>query len=393
MTAAVSAAAPARLLEALRRRTDEMTDFIAELVRLESPTDDPAAQAPVQELLATALADLGLRVRRIPGRRTGGALLARPRAAGPPFQLLVGHSDTVWPHGTLAAMPVVVEEGTLRGPGAFDAKAGLAAIVFALRAVAELDAEPAVAPVVLVNADEEQGSPESTRTIERLARRAARALVTEPALGLDGRLKTARKGAGVFEVRIGGRGAHGGLEPEAGASAIVELSHVVQALHDLNDPARGVTVNVGLVEGGVRPNVVAPESRAVVDVRIARPEDAPGVERAIRSLRPVTPGTSIRVEGSIDRPPLERTPRNRALWETAREVGRAMGLELEEGLAGGVSDGNTTSLHTATLDGLGAVGDGAHAAHEFVDLARTVERVALLAALVLLPAPAGEATA
>jgi glutamate carboxypeptidase len=282
-------------------------------------------------------------------------------------------------------MPVGTRDGVIRGPGVYDMKGGLAQMVFALRALRALGLEPSVTPVVFVNSDEESGSRESTRHIRRLARVAERAFVLEPSLGPRGKLKTARKGVGRFSVVVRGQAAHAGLDPTRGASAILELSYLIQALFALNDPARGVTVNVGTIDGGLSPNVVAPESRAVVDVRVPTAEDARRVEESILGLAPVTPGVKISVEGGMGRPPMERTPRNQRLWKRARKLAEALGLELEESMAGGASDGNTTSLFTATLDGLGAVGDGAHAPHEFVYVDRMLERCALLAILVMEP--------
>jgi glutamate carboxypeptidase len=248
-----------------------------------------------------------------------------------------------------------------------------------------LGLEPSVTPVVFINSDEEMGSRESKRHIRRLARVVNRAFVLEPSLGEEGKLKTARKGAGSFSITIQGKAAHAGLDPGGGASAILELSYVIQALHALNDLQRGTSVNVGVVEGGLRSNVVAPQSKALVDVRVLNWEEAHRIKEAILSLSPVTPGVRLHIEGGIGRPPMERTPRNRRLWETARELGTTIGVELEEGVAGGASDGNATSLFTATLDGLGAVGGGAHARHEFVFIDRMVERSALLALLLMEP--------
>lgn len=378
---------PQRILTHLRGRREDVTRFLTTLVAAESPSTVPRAQGPVLDLLALALEDAGLVVRRLPGRTTGGHLFALPRRRprGAPFQLLLGHCDTVWPLGTVETMPVRVEGDVVRGPGAFDMKGGLAQMALALRALRDLDLIPSVTPAVFVNSDEEQGSPESTRHLLRLARRADRALVLEPALGPEGKLKTTRKGVGRFVVRVVGRGAHGGLDPEAGASAILELSHVIQELYALADAGRGISVNVGQVEGGLAANVVAAEGRAVVDVRVPALGDAGRMERAIRSLRARTPGTRLEILGGFGRPPMEATPRNRALWEAARLAGASLGLRLEEGPSGGASDGNTTSQVTATLDGLGPVGDGAHAAHEFVRLDSLVERAALLVLLLLLP--------
>jgi glutamate carboxypeptidase len=264
-------------------------------------------------------------------------------------------------------------------------KAGLVQALYALRALRALGHAPTVTPVLLVNADEEIGSRSSAPWIRRLARLAVRALVLEPAFGPRGALKTARKGVGQFTVRVRGRAAHAGLDPAAGVSAILELSHQVQRLFALNDPRHGVTVNVGTIDGGLRPNVVAPEASAVVDVRVPTVAAGRRVEAAIRALAPVQPGVAIQVEGGIERPPMEATPRNRRLWQTARRAGATLGLALEQVSVGGASDGNFTSLYTATLDGLGAVGDGAHATDEYVARGRLAERAALLALLVLAP--------
>jgi glutamate carboxypeptidase len=299
--------------------------------------------------------------------------------------LLLGHADTVWPVGTLNDMPLEIGEGIMRGPGVYDMKAGLVQILYALRALHDLRLQPSVTPLVFINSDEEIGSGESTPHIRRLARMANRAFVFEPSLGMDGKLKTARKGVGRFTVVVKGKAAHAGLDPGAGASAILELSYVIQKLFALNDPQKGITVNVGMIDGGLRPNVIAPESRAMVDVRMLTREDARYIEEQIRALQPVSPNITLEIDGRISRVPMEHTPRNRALWETAKQLGREIGLDLADGVAGGASDGNTTSLWTATLDGLGAVGDGAHARHEFIYFDKLVERGALLALLLLAP--------
>ncbi len=375
------------VLHHIRAQRSAFIDYLTALVEHESPSTDPAAQQPVFDQLAASLRALDFQATHRPGCQTGGQLYARParRARHQPFQLLVGHGDTVWSHGTLSAMPAREEDNRLRGPGVFDMKAGLAMIVFALETLDALDLALPYTPVVLINSDEEIGSIESQGIIEWLAHGAERAFVLEPALGRDGKLKTARKGTGEFEIIVEGQAAHAGLAPGDGASAIVELSHVVQALHAMNDPARGVSVNVGTIDGGQRPNVVAPQSRASVDVRVPTREDARTIEARIRALEPLTPGVSLTVHGGIERMPMERTARNMALWNQAQQLGRSIGLSLDHGLSGGGSDGNFTSLHTATLDGLGAVGDGAHADHEFIFIDETLERCALLALLLMAP--------
>jgi glutamate carboxypeptidase len=286
-------------------------------------------------------------------------------------------------------MPVHIDDEVMRGPGVFDMKAGLAQTVFALRALRELGLEPEVVPLMFVNSDEEIGSHESAPRIVHLARQAERVYVMEPALGPDGKLKTARRGVGQFVVTVKGKAAHAGLDPEAGASAILEMSHQVQRLFDLNDSSRQVSINVGVISGGMRPNVIAPESRAVVDVRVPDAVEAERITEAIHTLAPATQGTSLEVSGAIERLPLERNARNQALWHLARGLAEGLGMELDEGCSGGASDGNLTSTVVATLDGLGAVGDGAHALHEYIDVPRSLERCALLAMLLMAQADDG----
>jgi glutamate carboxypeptidase len=298
-------------------------------------------------------------------------------------QLLVGHVDTVWPLGTITRMPVRIVEGRLYGPGVFDMKGGLVQMLFALRALGELDLTPPATPIVFVASDEELGSFDSTMHLGRLARLASRVFVLEPAFGPGGKLKTERKGAGRFSLEVSGRASHAGVSPEEGVSAILELSYQIQRLFALNDPDRGITVNVGAIDGGLRPNVVAPAASAAIDVRVRTEEDGRRVEAAIRSLFPTQKGASIRVTGSLGRPPMLPTARNRALWLAAKRIGAELGLALDEARVGGASDGNLTSLYAATLDGLGPVGDGAHAEHEHVEVARLPERAALLALLLL----------
>jgi glutamate carboxypeptidase len=372
----------------LREREVEMVDLLVRLARAESPTVVPESQDAPLGLLREELERSALSVRRLRGARTGGMLFARPasRRRGAPFQLLCGHADTIWPLGSVEEIGISRENGVVRGPGTYDMKGGLVEIVYALRAIAAHGLEPEVTPVVLVNTDEEIGSPESRRHLERLSRRAARALVLEGAYGPKGKLKTARKSVGRFTLVVRGRAAHAGVNPEEGASAILELSHQVQRLFALNDRARGVTVNVGQIDGGLRPNVIAAEARAEIDVRVPTMEAASEVEAALHALEPVGEDVEVEVTGGFGRLPLEPTPRNRALWHAARAAGAELGLALEDAAVGGASDANITSVHTATLDGLGPLGDGAHAPDEHVVAASLPERAALLALLVLLPA-------
>ncbi len=390
------------VLAAVSAQKDDLLTFIEKLVVNESPSLVPEAQGPVFDLLEGSLDDIGYEVRRLPGQESGGQLLAAPAGrdfggveldlSAPisdngtsPMQLLLGHCDTVWPLGTLREMPVRIDDSLMSGPGVFDMKAGLAQTVFALRALHRMGLAPALMPVFFVNSDEEVGSRESAPLIVRLARHASRVFVMEPALGRSGKLKTARKGVGQFVIRVTGKAAHAGLDPESGASAILELSHQVQRLFELNDPTRGVSVNVGVIGGGTRANVIAPESEAIVDVRVPDSTEAERITAAIRSLVPVTKGVRLEVSGSVERTPLERNARNQALWKLASGLAAELGLHIEEGFAGGGSDGNLTSPLAATLDGLGAVGDGAHAVHEHIDVTRSLERCALLAMLLMAP--------
>ncbi len=381
--------AGAALLHAwLVDRSGEMADLLLRLVDAETPSMAPEAHGPALALLADELHEIGFDVRLRPGRRTAGLLYARPadRRRHAPYQLVVGHVDTVWPLGSAAELGVGIDDGRAHGPGAFDMKGGLVVGLFALRALAECGFRPEVTPVVLVNTDEEIGSVESRAALERLSPGAARAFVLEPPYGREGRLKTARKSAGRFTVTVRGRAAHAGVNPEEGVSAILELSHQVQRLFALNDATRGITVNVGTIDGGLRPNVVAPVARAEVDVRVPTLEAAEEVERSLKALAPVGEGLTVEVSGRFGRLPLEPNPRNRALWQAARAEGEKIGLALQEAAVGGASDANITSLYTATLDGLGAVGEGAHAPDEHVVLASLPERAALLSLLLLLPA-------
>lgn len=364
-----------------------MGQMLQQIASIESPSQHPETQDAVFAVFANALRDLGYGCRRLKGQTSGGQLFASPRDRNSnwPNQLLLGHVDTVWPLGTLEKMPVESRDGCIRGPGVYDMKGGLVQALFALRAIRDLRLQPSVTPIWFLNSDEEIGSQDSVARIRRLARVCNRAFVMEPSLGPDGKLKTARKGVGRFVIRVSGVAAHAGLDPDKGISAIHELSHVVQALFALNDPARGISVNVGTVDGGTRPNVIASESRAEIDVRVRTQRDAQMIEQAIHAIQPTVPGTKLEIEGHIARPPLEPTPGNQVLWHRALEAADALKLELSDGAAGGGSDGNWTSLTTPTLDGLGAVGDGAHALTEHVVEDKMPERAALLACLILDP--------
>jgi glutamate carboxypeptidase len=375
----------ARIAEA----ADQQIEFLTRLVALETPTEERMRTWQGLELLARELDALGYRHRILSGKQSGGQLLAVPRErpSGQPIQLLIGHVDTVWPTGTIKDMPVVIEGDRMKGPGVFDMKAGLCNTLFALRALKALDLQPPFTPLLFINTDEETGSHESLSRLCRLARIAERAYVMEPALGIAGKLKTARKGVGHYEIIAHGVAAHAGLDPEGGASAILELAHVVQSLFELNDHDQGVTINVGKIDGGLGANIVAPSSSCQVDVRVPTAEHAVAVDAAIYRLQSVTPGVRLEIKGGLRRPPLEPTPASMALCRYAQDIAAELGFELEEGTAGGGSDGNNSSQFTTTLDGLGAVGDGAHAHHEFIFVDQLFDRTAMLALLIMAPGP------
>jgi glutamate carboxypeptidase len=374
-------------LSALAAWCESQTDWIVEtaeaLARLESPSTDKAAVDRCGWELAARLEALGSRVERLHRERAGDHVRAE-LGRGDRQVLLLGHFDTVWPIGQLARMPIRREEGRLHGPGLFDMKAGIALGMAAARALIERGGDPGRRIVMLWTTDEEIGSQTSRAAIEEEAGRSDAVFVLEPSLP-GGAVKTSRKGCGEFEIVVSGVAAHAGIDPAKGASAIHEIARQIAAVECLQDPARGVSVNVGLISGGSRPNVVAEEARAVVDVRAPRMEDARRIESALAALAPVDTRTRVVVRGGFDRPPLERGPGVARLYERARDIASRLGRTLDEGGTGGGSDGNfTAALGVPTLDGLGAVGDGAHALHEHVIIKELPWRAALLAALIQL---------
>ena len=377
-----------RLLRETRSERDRFVSLLTDLTSVESPTEDVDGQLGVQEILRTELAELDYDSSSVPARNFADHLVARPSYMSPaaPTQLIVGHCDTVWPLGTLNDMPVRVEDGCLRGPGAFDMKCGLAQAVMALRALRSIGAAPEIAPVLFVNSDEEVGSPDSRDRIVEHARGASRAIVLEPSFGPTGLVKTSRKGVSRYRFSARGRAAHSGLEPAKGASAVLAIAHAITELHALNDLSDGTTVNVGVVRGGTRPNVIPERAHAQIDVRVTSVARAEQIDHAIRSLVPKVPRVSFEVEACESAPPLEPTERNLELWQVVRELGDQLGIELDHTSAGGASDGNTTSQFTPTIDGMGAVGDGAHAVHEHIVIDPSLDRAALLALLLLAPA-------
>lgn len=351
------------------------------LVEHESPSTDKVALDACATHLQALCAQLGGRIERLAHETAGDHLLVE-WGRGEQQILLLGHYDTVWPLGQLRRMPVTEAGGRLHGPGVFDMKGGLAIGLLAMRALLEVAAPGSGRVVFLMTSDEETGSHASRNVIVEQALESAAVLVLEPAT-LEGFVKTSRKGVGVYTIRAHGVSAHAGADPGRGASAIHELARQIVALSKLQDVDRGVSVNVGIVSGGTRSNVIAEEAWAEVDVRVPSREDAERVESFMRARRPTMDGTRIEIAGGINRMPFERTAAVVGLFHHARTVAAEMGFELGEGGAGGASDGNFTgALGIPTLDGLGALGDGAHALHEHVIINDLPRRAALLAGLI-----------
>lgn len=373
------------IVASLNDDNESILEFLKKIVAIETPSKNQEAQDQLFQILALEFKKTGYFTLRMRGNKTGGYLYARPkkRERNKSLQLILGHCDTVWDMNTLKEFPITHSNDKISGPGSYDMKAGITQILFALKTIKVLRLSSSLTPVILINSDEEIGSIESTPAIKRLAKIANRAFVLEPPLDLDGKLKTARKGIGRFIITVKGKAAHAGLDPEKGANAIVELSHQVQQLYAMNDFKRGITVNIGLIQGGYSANVVAAESSAVVDVRVHNSKDGDYITKKIRALKPLLSEVELKIEGGIGRQPMEKTPRNQLLWRMAKRNGKLIGLNLKEGTSGGGSDGNTTSLYTATLDGLGTTGDGAHANHEFIFTDKLIERTALLTMLLL----------
>ena len=374
------------LLRFCEEHLDEMLAVLKQMVEMESPSGNKAALDRLGRHLAGEFARLGGKVTIHPQAEAGDNLAAEfPGRAGAKPVLLLGHFDTVWPMGTLAGMPFRVDGGRVRGPGVLDMKAGITMMMFALRALRAVGGQTDCRPVTIVlDTDEEVGSTTGRPLVEATAKRCEAALVLEPAQGLAGALKTSRKGVGDFIIKVTGRASHAGVDFEKGRNAIVELSRQILDVARFTDISRGITVNPGVIQGGTRTNVVAAEAHAEVDVRIARAADAAELEQKFRSLRPHDRDCSIEVTGGMNRPPMERTEATVRLFRIAQEQAGKLGMALEESATGGGSDGNFTSaLGIPTLDGLGGVGEGAHADHESIVVAELPRRTALLASLIV----------
>jgi glutamate carboxypeptidase len=346
------------------------------MVSMESPSHDKELVDKFARFTAARFSDIGGAVEFVPTARFGDHFIARfgPRSSG--GILLLGHTDTVWPAGELAKRPFRIEDGRATGPGVFDMKAGILLMWLALQV-------SATKPVtVLLTSDEEVGSNSSRSLIESEASRCRAVLVLEPSLP-GGVLKTARKGTGIFTLKAIGRAAHAGIDPQNGVNAVEEISRQILKLHAMSEAAKGTTVTVGMVRGGTRSNVVPAEAAAEVDVRFATLEEAQRITTSIKGLTAELNGARLEIRGGINRPPMERTTETARLFAIARALAGEIGVDLKEGATGGASDGNfTASIGVPTLDGLGAVGGGAHAVDEWVDIASLPHRAALIAGLI-----------
>jgi glutamate carboxypeptidase len=366
-------------------RESEMLRVLRSLVEIESFSTDKLAVDRCGAKVAAEFRRRGGRVRILRNARRGNILrieIGAERGGESGQVLVLGHFDTVYPIGTLQRMPFRVARGRAWGPGTFDMKAGIVLALFAVEALRAARISPRRKIVFLWTGDEEVGSESSRAVIEKEARRSKAVLVLEPALGLDGRAKTQRKGIGEIEIIVHGRAAHAGVDPERGVNSAHELALQIARLMKMNDPRRGITVQANVISGGTASNVVPEFARALVDVRFARARDARGLERSLLGLRPILNGARIEVRGGLNRPPLERTAGVAELFRHAQSIAREIGFQLDEASTGGASDGNfTAALGVPTLDGIGAVGDRAHSLREHVVIRELPRRAALLAGL------------
>jgi glutamate carboxypeptidase len=383
-----SASLAGQILERFRKRQTDLESFMRALVEIESPSGDLEGSRQVVAALATAAASVnGVdEIERVEVPSFGQHLVIKAfqqQSAGQ--VLIVGHTDTVHSRGSLAERPWRREGERLYGPGVFDMKANCALVIEVLRTLSELEMKPRFGVTVVLTCDEEIGSASGWPLIERVAKaqHTQYAFVLEPPAS-GGRVKTGRKGTGIYAIKVEGKAAHAGLEPEKGASAILELARQTERLHALNLSGSGITLNVGVVHGGTRSNVVAAQAEGEIDVRFATEAESREIERILSTLKPVDERTKVFVSGGINRPPLERTEAVIQLFETARGVAASLGFELGEAQVGGASDGNfIAALGIPVLDGLGISGDGAHAVHEHIEVEDIARRGALITGLLL----------
>jgi glutamate carboxypeptidase len=368
-----------------RSHEKAMVRLLGKFVRCESPSHHKVAVDRCGRLVAQEWRRRRAKIKFLKEAKRGDHVRAEVwlGEGRPTGQILVlGHMDTVYPLGTIAKTPFRISDGRACGPGTFDMKGGLVLALFAVDALRAAGMKPRKRLVFLWTSDEEIGSATSRRVIEQEARRSDAVLVLEPSYGREGRLKTARKGTGGAEIIVTGRAAHAGIDPQQGVNAVHEIALQIERLMRLNNPRRGVTVQTTVIGGGTVSNVVPEQARAEVDIRFVRMVDGRALELKLRGIRPILNGARVKLLGGVNRPPLERTAQVQRLFRRAESLMREMGLPLGEASTGGGSDGNlTAALGVPTLDGLGAVGDGAHSPREHVVIRRLPERAALLAGL------------
>jgi glutamate carboxypeptidase len=370
------------VLDHLKKSLPSRLQLLDEMVSMESPSFDKPLVDRFVRFLGEHFAQLGGMVELVPAKQFGDHLRVRFEGRSRDRILLLGHTDTVFPKDEILRRPFTIRSNRAFGPGVFDMKAGILMMWMAIDSLIQVRGGPARSVTVFLGSDEEVGSRSSRALIEEEARQSLAVLVMEPSLP-GGALKTARKGVGHFTVKAVGRAAHAGIDPSKGVNAIEEICHQVIRLHGMAEPTRGTTVTVGVIQGGTRSNVVPAEAVVQVDVRIQSMEEASRIDRAIRDLTPVVAGAQLDIAGSINRPPMERTAATARLFDVARGIAAGLGMDLREGSTGGASDGNFTSaLGIPTLDGLGAVGDGAHSVDEYIDIESLPQRAALIAGLI-----------
>jgi glutamate carboxypeptidase len=370
-----------QLLSYLQRELPVGLQFLEKMVNMDSPSTDKQLVDRFARFVGSQFEAIGGVVDYVPSERFGDHVRVKFAGQSSVSILLLGHTDTVFTAGDAAMRPFQIVDGKATGPGVFDMKAGIMLAWSALKSLRQIQ-NPLAHPVtVLFTSDEEVGSASSRSLLESEAAAARAVLVLEPALP-GGTLKTARKGMGRFTVKAIGRAAHSGIDPAKGINAIEEIARQVLELQSMNDTNCGTSVTVGLIRGGTRSNVVPAEAAVEVDVRVATNDEAVRISKAIHALQPRLAGARLEIRGGINRPPMERTADTAQLFELARSVGKEIGIHIQEGSTGGASDGNFTSaLGIPTLDGLGAVGDGAHSAEEYVDVGTLPYRAALIAGL------------
>jgi glutamate carboxypeptidase len=371
------------LIRYLETRQSALIQSIRHMVEMESPSHHKKSVDLLGERLAEAFREIGGTVHFHPAGKFGAHLQVDfvSNAERSPV-LLLGHFDTVWDLGTLSTMPFREADGRLWGPGVLDMKSGIAQMIFAIESLRRLRGKLPRPVTVLLVTDEEVGSESSRPITESVAKKCGAVLVVEPSFGLEGALKTARKGVGDYTLKVKGRAAHAGLDFEKGASAVLELSRQLIEIAKFTDLKQGITVNAGVIRGGTRTNVIPDEAEAEFDLRIAAAIQAKTMDRKFRALQPFDQRCQLEVSGGINRPPLERTENVLKLFRAAQKIAAEIGWHLDEASVGGGSDGNfTAGLGIPTLDGLGAAGEGAHARNESVLISELVRRTALLARL------------